>query len=193
MTPVARSARLSIFTRLLRDGFGSSVTRCHNKPSEAGQRGNDVCLRKFGRAHKGWTLLKHQTGRSGRGGQVASADFGYRTTSGFSIFSPKTFRDTTEAHSLEIYFRLLLFFPCPGGGSHSGRGTHKCERRALRRLRCKETKLAPHLGCRSHRWKMPTFSPSFSSGKTRVLFQTPPLTLEGHRRSRPQRGGVARS
>lgn len=80
---------------LLRAGFDSSVTRCHNKPSEAGQRGNDVCLRKFGRAHKGWTLLKHQTGRSGRGGQVASADFGYRTTSGFSIFSPKTFRDTT--------------------------------------------------------------------------------------------------
>lgn len=52
-----------------------------------------------------------------------------------------------------------------GDRSHSG-GTRKCERRARTRLRCRETKLAAHLGCRSHQWKMQTSSPSFSSGKT---------------------------
>lgn len=52
-------------------------------------------------------------------------------------------------------------------GSGAAQGTRRCERRARRRPRCRETKLAAHLGCRSHQWKMQTSSPSFSSGKTR--------------------------
>lgn len=51
-------------------------------------------------------------------------------------------------------------------GDGATQGTHKCERRARKRLRCRETKLAAHLGCRSHQWKMQTSSPNFSSGKT---------------------------
>ena len=55
-------------------------------------------------------------------------------------------------------------------GSGATQGTHTNERRARTRLRCRESKLAAHLGCRSHLWKMQTSSPSFSSGKTRLLF-----------------------
>lgn len=52
------------------------------------------------------------------------------------------------------------------GGDCAVQGTHKCERRARKRLRCRESKLAAHLGCRSHQWKMQTSSPNISSGKT---------------------------
>lgn len=48
---------------------------------------------------------------------------------------------------------------------------HKCERRARERLRCKQTKLAAHLECISHQWKMPTSYPNFSSGKTKLVWQ----------------------
>lgn len=44
---------------------------------------------------------------------------------------------------------------------------------ARKRLRCRDSKLAAHLGCRSHQLKMQTFYPNFSSGKTRFVFLVP--------------------
>ena len=54
-------------------------------------------------------------------------------------------------------------------GNGVTQGTRKCKRRARKRLRCIETKLAALLGCRSHQWKMQTSSPNISSGKTRLV------------------------
>lgn len=56
--------------------------------------------------------------------------------------------------------------PLPEVAHTEPRRGHKCERRARERLRCRQTKLAAHLECRSHQWKMPTSYPNFSSGKT---------------------------
>lgn len=64
--------------------------------------------------------------------------------------------DKTGEHPLSI---------CGDGATQGG---HKCERRIG--LRCRETKLAAQLGCRSHQWKMQTSSPNISSGKTCLVY-----------------------
>lgn len=142
-----------------------------------------MCLRNFGRAHKGWTLLKRETGRSRHSGQVASANLTLRTTSRSFFFLISLLESrhaaSEDLHRFFIYlFDYYLFVCVCAVGANRGRGPNaKCNRRALRRLRCKESKLAPHLGCRSHRWKMPTVSPSSSSGKTRALGSSTNTTL----------------
>lgn len=153
-------------------GFTSSAC-CHNKRPEARRRGNDVCLRKFWRAHKGWTVLSLSHWRtagaeraSGTGEdqgdaqsiQIPLSDFGRRKKlSSENVFSYRR-------HKVEDKRGEQPPFSVCGDGATQG--THKCERRARKRLRCRETKLAAHLGCRSHQWKMQTSSPNFSSGKT---------------------------
>lgn len=54
------------------------------------------------------------------------------------------------------------------GGQVGGRTTQMWAT-CSRRTQVHTTKLAAHLGCRSHRWKMPTSSPDISSGKTRSV------------------------
>lgn len=56
--------------------------------------------------------------------------------------------------------------PLPEAAHTEPRRGHQCERRARERLRCRQTKLAAHLECRSHQWKMPASYPNFSFGKT---------------------------
>lgn len=164
---------------ILSQGWAASGSpaRCHNKRPEAGRRGNDVCLRNFWRAHKGWTLLPVSHWRSAQGRrsrhEPRTGNRYHRRT--FFFFLSRTSKKPKLRRRFGVFLaaggtkwttkeakKSLLFL---SGRTEPLGGTRKCERRALRRLRCRESKLAAHLGCRSHRWKMPTSCPSFSSGK----------------------------
>lgn len=133
-----------------------------------------VCLEmtrvsaKFWRAHKGWTVLslshwgreRDQWGRLWRRTEDRHNTLAFlRRKSGDISFLPEGIKveDKTREHRVTA---------CGNGSSER---TRRCEHRARRRLRCIETKLAAHLGCRSHRWKMQTSSPNTSSGETRLL------------------------
>lgn len=117
--------------------FGSPA-RCHNKRPEAGRRGNDVCLRNFRWAHKGWTLLpvSHwgSAQDSGSRHEPRTEDrYPHRTF----ILKLLLFSRPARNQSCDDVFFCLVFFSglghevgrqkrqrasffCPGGRSHSG-------------------------------------------------------------------------
>lgn len=129
------------------------------------RRGSDVRVRTFTRAHKGWTLLIPTHWRSAQISEgerrAAHTDSLLREqTPNYNVLKKKV--PEVQSGGLQKWWAHL--FP---EAAHTGlRRGHKCEGRARERLRCTQPKLAPHLECRSHQWKMPTSYPNFSSGKT---------------------------
>lgn len=183
-TPLAR-ARISVHELC----FLASSACCHNMQAVLVSV-EMTC--KCWRAHKGWTVLalSHRGERARHRTPTQSRDTHPGRDAGrtrdeednpFYLF-PSSWTVTSylpEARASTVFF-FFFFLSCLWGRSRAGRcwrcrrcwmwGGRKCERRARTRLRCRESKLAAHLGCRSHLWKMPTLSPSFSSGKTCCCF-----------------------
>lgn len=111
---------------------------------------------RFLRAHKWWTVLTPPHWRNAQSEGALRAEPCTTTKQQKQLQQQQDFQWQSGGQKWRAH-------PLPEVAHTEPRRGHKCERE---RLRCTQTKLAAHLECRSHQWKMPTSYPNFSSGKT---------------------------